>query len=110
MSSKLTAVIDQTFECQKVCNMCFDACLKEDDVKMMAECIRLDRECADICAIVSTFATREGSLTTDLISLCATICQACAKECEKHKEMEHCQKCAEVCYETAKVCRDYVGS
>lgn len=109
MSQQLNAVIEKTFECQRVCNMCFDACLKEDDVKMLAECIRLDRECADICAMVSTFASREGALTNDLISLCATICQACGKECEKHTDMEHCQKCAKVCFECADLCREYVA-
>lgn len=109
MNPELATVIEKAHECQQVCNMCFDACLKEDDVKMLVDCIQLDRECADICAMVATFASREGAVTTDLISLCATICQACAKECEKHTHMEHCQKCAEACFECARVCREYVA-
>ena len=30
-------------ECILMCNYCFNACLEEDDVKMMKECIRLDK-------------------------------------------------------------------
>ncbi|KKB34168.1 Ferredoxin [Bacillus thermotolerans] len=44
-------------ECVKAClacmearNVCYDACLKEENVKMMADCIRTDRECAGTCA------------------------------------------------------------
>ncbi len=33
-------------ECMEACNQCYSACLKEDNVKMMAGCIRMDRECA----------------------------------------------------------------
>lgn len=43
-------LIQTLHECVAACNHCFDACLQEDNVKMMAECIKLDRECADICA------------------------------------------------------------
>lgn len=43
-------LIQTLHECMEACNHCYDACLKEEDVNMMAKCIRLDRECADICA------------------------------------------------------------
>ncbi len=33
LTSKLTA-------CQAACNHCYDACLKEEDIDMMRECIR----------------------------------------------------------------------
>ncbi len=38
-------------ECLVACEMCSDACLDEDNVKMLSRCIRLDRDCADACAI-----------------------------------------------------------
>jgi len=43
------SVIVSLHECMVACNHYYDACLKED-VKMMVECIRLDRKCGDICA------------------------------------------------------------
>ena len=36
--------INECLHCMEQCNRCFDDCLKEDDTKMMAECIRLDRD------------------------------------------------------------------
>lgn len=30
-------------DCMTACNHCYDACLKEDHVNMMVECIRLDK-------------------------------------------------------------------
>lgn len=108
MEPTLDNVAQKAFECQQVCNQCFDACLKDDNVKMMVECIQLDRECADICALVATFAHRDSAVKIDLISLCATICQACGKECEQH-DSQHCQQCAKTCFECAELCRAYVA-
>ena len=39
MTQTKDALLDMVLECQKACNNCFYACLKEDDVKMMAECV-----------------------------------------------------------------------
>lgn len=109
MKTELKTVMDAVHSCQQACNNCFDACLNEEDIDMVRECIRLDRECADVCSLVLSFSGREGSLRNDLVSLCATICQACGKECEKHEHMQHCQDCAEACFHCAEVCREYVG-
>ena len=34
----------------QVCTACADACLGEDDVGELTRCIRLDLDCADLCA------------------------------------------------------------
>lgn len=99
-------LLNTVLECQKTCNNCFYACLKEDDVKMMAECIRLDRECADLCGLVVDFAQRESDRLPEILELCANACDACADECEKH-DMDHCQACAKACRECATACREY---
>jgi len=36
--------IDACVRCAQECEHCADACLKEQDVKMLAECIRLDKD------------------------------------------------------------------
>ena len=41
--------IDACVRCAQECEHCADACLSESDVKMMAECARLDRDCAAAC-------------------------------------------------------------
>jgi hypothetical protein len=83
--------------------------LNEPDVKMMAECIRLDRDCSHICWTVAAFMSRGSHFAHDLCRVCAEICEACAIECEKH-EHEHCQRCAQECRTCAEECRRMAGA
>ncbi|MFC3899721.1 four-helix bundle copper-binding protein [Aliicoccus persicus] len=98
-------LIQTLHECVGACNHCYDACLKEEDVNMMAECIRLDRECADICAFLEQALMRGTPFASDLAAVCAKICEACGNECQKH-DHEHCQKCAEACFKCAEACKE----
>ncbi|MEC6748737.1 four-helix bundle copper-binding protein [Marinilactibacillus sp. XAAS-LB27] len=108
MSQAVETLVSKVAACAKACNECFDACLKEDDVKMMANCIRTDRVCADMCGIVADFAYRESEIFPDLVAACAKACGICAEECENH-EMQHCQDCAVACRECEKACKEYLG-
>lgn len=90
--------------CMDACNHCFSACLEEDHVKMMAQCIRLDRECADICALAVKAMQTNSPFAGQICGLCADICQACGEECRKH-DHDHCQKCADACFSCAEACR-----
>src|SRR5699024_6557977 len=96
MNTKYEECLKALLECFEACNVCFDACLKEEDMKMMADCIRLDRECADICAFTAQAITRNSPFTKQILELCAEVCERCAEECEKHNH-DHCQRCAEAC-------------
>lgn len=109
MDTKFNELMKAVLTCAQACNHCFDSCLEEENIDMVRECIRLDRECADICNLVLSFSGREGAVRNDLLSLCATICQACGNECEQHHHMQHCQECAETCFHCAKLCSDYVA-
>ncbi|MGB5943699.1 MAG: hypothetical protein WBG71_12525 [Leeuwenhoekiella sp.] len=42
-------LIKTLYECAAHCYHCADACLDTEDVKMMKDCIRTDRICAEIC-------------------------------------------------------------
>nr|WP_276562883.1 four-helix bundle copper-binding protein [Paenibacillus anseongense] len=88
----------------QACNHCYDACLKESHKMDMENCIRLDRECADICAFTAQAMSINSSYAKELCRLCASICEACGNECKNH-EHEHCQFCAEACSTCAKSCR-----
>ena len=90
--------------CAAECNHCATACLDEKDVKMMARCIKLDMDCADICQLTASFVARGSEHANHLLKECAEICEACADECEKHAHMEHCRKCAEACRHCAEAC------
>ncbi len=90
--------------CAAECNHCATACLKEKDVKMLARCIRLDIDCAEICQLTAAYVARDAEHVNHLLKECADICEACAEECEKHSHMEHCRQCAEACRHCAEAC------
>lgn len=92
-------------ECVSTCNHCFSACLKEDDVKKMAECIRLDKECAEVCSFTILMLHR-SKFTKKCVEFCQMVCEACAEECGKH-DAEHCKRCAEKCKECAEKCSKF---
>lgn len=74
----------------------------------MAECIRLDRECAEANSYAIQAMTRNSPFAKEICELCATICERCADECEKHNH-EHCKRCAEACRKCAEACRNMVA-
>lgn len=71
---------------------------------MMARCIALDMDCAEICALAAAFMARGSDNARALCGLCAEVCQACGDECGKHRH-DHCRRCAEVCRRCAEECR-----
>ncbi|MGI8952227.1 MAG: four-helix bundle copper-binding protein [Chitinophagaceae bacterium] len=99
--------IDALNDCATECNHCLSSCLDEQDVKMLARCIKLDLDCAEICALTAGFVARGSEHAMHLMKECVEICDACAEECEKHAAMgmEHCRQCAEACRTCAEECR-----
>ena len=98
------SLLEALNNCAATCNHCATACLDEQDVKMLARCIKLDFDCADICLLTASFVARDSEHANHLLKECAEICEACAEECEKHTHMEHCRKCAEACRHCAEAC------
>lgn len=96
--------ISACLECAQECEHCANSCLDERDLTKMVECIRLDRECADICWTVAAMMSRGSRFVHDLCEHCAEICDACGAECRKFK-MDHCQRCADACERCADECR-----
>ncbi len=96
--------IQDCFECARACENCATACLGEDMVGMMVECIRADRDCADLCSLCARFLMRKSDLATELCRLCAMACDLCGEECASH-EQDHCQLCAQACRQCAISCR-----
>ncbi|SFI80410.1 protein of unknown function [Paenibacillus sp. UNC496MF] len=96
--------IAQCLACMQACNHCFDACLREEEAPMMADCIRHNRECADLCAFAAQALDRGSPYARALCRLCADACEACGETCLMHAS-EHCRLCAEACFACAKACR-----
>jgi hypothetical protein len=96
--------IDACNACADACDHCATACLAENDVKMMALCIKLDMDCAAICRLAGGYMSRESEFAMQVCAFCADVCEACGAECAKHQHA-HCQECAEACRRCAEECR-----
>lgn len=94
--------------CINHCNYCADACLDEDNIEKMVDCIRTDRVCAEVCAALNQILATNYSNVEGLVKYCSEICAACASECEKH-DHDHCQKCAKACRECEKACNEFIA-
>jgi len=97
-------LLEVAHECMVACNYSYDQSFKKGDVQMLANCIQLNRECADICSYLEQAISRGSAYVLELATLSATICEACAEECEKHNDDYH-QQCAIASTNCAKVCR-----
>ena len=102
------SLLEALNNCAAECNHCATACLDEQDVKMLARCIKLDLDCADICQLTASYVARGSEHANHLLKECAEICEACAAECEKHTHMEHCKRCAVACRRCAEACMQTV--
>jgi hypothetical protein len=100
---KYASCIKACHECASECEHCASACLQEDDVKMMARCIALDRDCAKICYTAAGLMASGSEFAEEVCGVCADICRACGKECRQHK-IDHCQSCADACERCAQEC------
>jgi hypothetical protein len=89
--------------CAGECEYCAEACRRESDDFDLGPCARRSQDCAQFCRTAAEFMNRESLHAADACRLCGEICQACARECERH-EHEHCQRCARRCRECADEC------
>ena len=96
--------IDACNACAVACNHCAASCLQEQDVKMMARCIALDVDCAEICQLAAAAMSRASETSRLVCQSCAEVCRLCGEECAKHKQ-DHCQQCAQACMRCADECR-----
>ena len=96
--------IDLLLKCATECNHCTSACLDEQDVKKLARCIKLNIDCMEVCYLTASYLSRGSEQGDGIMRICAEICEACARECEKHSNMEHCMRCADICHKCAEAC------
>ena len=106
--SEVLECLEACSDCMVTCSACADACLAEDKVKDLVQCIRFNLDCADVCSAATKLLVRQTSLDTSFlrtqIEAVSEVARFCAAECEKHAHMEHCKTCAEVCRRCEETC------
>lgn len=95
-------------DCIAACESCATKCLDVENVKMHIECIRTDRDCADICALTLRLLNRDSNHLNEILKVCIDTCVSCEKECRKH-DHDHCQKCADACHQCHQACEEYLS-
>lgn len=82
----LVECIEACFDCAQTCTACADACLGEGDIQMLARCIRLDLDCADMCGSTGRLLSRQTAFEPAMVGAalraCAEACRLCGEECE----------------------------
>ena len=115
VNEALIRCIEECYSCSQTCTACADACLGEEKVQELTQCIRLNLDCADICIATGALASRRTGSNEEVIrqtlQACATACRVCGEACEKHASMhEHCRICAESCRRCEQACQEALGS
>jgi hypothetical protein len=112
---RLTDAIEMLVDCANTCVQCADACLSEQHTTDLAKCIRLNMDCADICATTSRVVSRQteydANVTRPLLEACIAACRSCGDECAQHADyMEHCRICSQQCRDCEQACRDLLDA
>ena len=112
----LVRCIEACYDCAQACTQCADDCLSErGELSTLAKCIRLNLDCADVCAttgrVVSRQTEYDANVTKTALQACVAVCRSCGDECEQHGEhMEHCAVCAEQCRRCDRACQELLDA
>jgi hypothetical protein len=112
----LVSCIEACSDCAESCTQCADACLAEDDVQHLTTCIRLNLDCADVCAATGRVVSRQtgydADVTSAVLRACIEACSKCGDECEIHAAhgMEHCRVCAAECRRCEQACQELLAA
>ena len=109
VNQMLIEAIDAAYACAQTCTSCADACLAEEMVAELRQCIRFNLDCADVCLAMATLGNRRTGSNEEVIrkmlEACVTACRVCAEECRRHaSHHEHCRLCAESCRRCQEAC------
>jgi hypothetical protein len=111
----LIAAIEEMYACAQTCTSCADACVAEEMVAQLRQCIRLNLDCADVCGATATLANRRTGSNEEtirkMLDACITACRVCGAECQQHaRHHEHCRICAEACTRCEAACQTALRS
>lgn len=109
MNQEMKDCMAVCLSCAHICNRCGDDMIGMEahhNARLTNRCIRLCRDCADICMLTAQWMGRMSLLSSHLCRLCAEVCDVCAETCEQHAPQHAlCGPCAQACRRCADLCR-----
>jgi hypothetical protein len=104
--SSMQRCMDACERCALECERCATASLHDHDLAVLASCIELCRDCADVCVLAARMMSRGSTSARVACRACLEICATCARECDwQAAHHEHVRRCAEVCHACIEECR-----
>jgi hypothetical protein len=108
-SQKYQDVIQDLLDCVKSCEECVIDSISGSYPQKMDRCIRLARDCKDVCSLQAKYLSRNSPIAPNLMSLCVEICMLCAEECLKHPQSKECKDCHKACLKCAETCKKQIA-
>lgn len=105
-SHHMQQCIDDCLECHSICLETVTHCLQMGGKHAEPRHIRLLLDCAEICQTSANFMLRGSDLHGHTCRVCAEVCTACAKDCERFSDDAQMMACAEMCRRCAASCQE----
>lgn len=94
-----------TQDCGSICTHAAQYCLEMGGSHVSATHMRMLQDCADICEATSKLLLRSSPQITQMMSVCASLCEQCAASCDKLTGDTQMKTCADECRRCAAACR-----
>ncbi|MGH7265830.1 MAG: four-helix bundle copper-binding protein [Candidatus Rokuibacteriota bacterium] len=100
---------DECLACHRACLETVAYCLQQGGRHAETAHIRLLLDCADICATSADFMLRGSDLYGQTCTVCAEVCDRCARAGEQFGDDAVMRACADACRRGAESCRRMAG-
>lgn len=101
--------IDRCQGCEEICLETVQHCLTQGGEHAEADHVGMLLACAEICSTSARFMLLGSKHHTSTCGVCAEVCEACAKDCDRFNADEMMQACADACRRCAESCRQMAG-
>lgn len=80
-ADSLIRCVEKCYACAQACTACADACLGEQMVQQLAQCIRLNLACDDVCAATGSVASWQTGSNQEVIRQMLTAYETARRLC-----------------------------
>ena len=110
--------ISACIETAETCRIGADACVEEDSVAELRECLRAQQDCAVVCSATADVLARRGfpesgrgrAVLRSLLETCREVAGVCRDACDQHTETyEHCALSAEAARRCERACAELLA-
>lgn len=99
-SRKLPEELLETLsECKTAGLVCLNHCIEHlaSGSSMLKDCAASVQDMLPVVEATHSMVSQGTASSKTMARLCIEVCEACEKECRKHKKMAECMACAEAC-------------